>query len=112
MNERDEWEKTEDYTSVPLLLMSCGEKQPETEFPDQCQVPVKRVKTTCVKTRASKRRFVCNNKFEAIAEQDQDKTTRHDKRRVRFDCDSDASTSCGPECAERYEMDPNLVGSC
>ena len=69
------WDQTEDYTSMPLLSMRCGEKQPETESPDQWQVLVKRVKSTCVKTRAGNGQFVCNTKFEASAEQDQDDKT-------------------------------------
>ena len=72
-------------------------------------MPMKRVKSTCVKTRTGNRQFVRNNKFEAIAEQDHDKKTRQDRRRVRFDCDSDASTSRGSQCTEKREIDPNLV---
>ena len=68
MSEWDEWDQTEDYTSVPISSMSCGERQSETNPADQWQVLVKRVKSTCVKTRAGKRQFVRNNKFEAIAE--------------------------------------------
>ena len=78
MNEWDDWDQTEDYTSVPLLSMSCEERQPETESSDQWHVSVKRVKSTRVKTRTGNRQFVCNNKFEAIDEQDQD------RRKVRF----------------------------
>ena len=60
MNEWDEWDQTDDYTSVPIVLMSCGAKQPETESPDrkmaseEWQVPMKRVKSTGIKTRAGK----------------------------------------------------------
>ena len=104
MNEWDDWDQTEDYTSVPLLSMSCEERQPETESSDQWHVSVKRVKSTRVKTRTGNRQFVCNNKFEAIDEQDQD------KKKVRFDYDNDASTSCGSECTQKCETDPNLVG--
>ena len=87
-------------------------KTPETESPDlkrtseEWQVPMKRVESTCVKTRAGSRQFMGSNKFEAIAEQHHDTTTRQD----RFECDSDASTSCGSGCTEKCEMDPNLVG--
>ena len=81
MSEWDEWDQTEDYTSLPLLSMSCGEKQPETESPDlkitseEWQVQMRRVKSTRVKTRAGNRQSACNNKLEAIAEQDHDRKT-------------------------------------
>ena len=35
---------------------------------EECQVLVKRVRSTCIRTTAGTRQFVCNNKFEAIAE--------------------------------------------
>ena len=60
--------------------MSCGEKHPETESPDlkmtseEWQVPMKRLKSTCIKTGASNLQFVCDMK------------TRHDRNIVRFDC--------------------------
>ena len=84
VNEWDEWDQTEDYSSVPLLSMSRGEKQSETEPPDQWPVPVKRVKSMCVKTRAGSGQFVCHDKFEAITEVDHEEKTRQDRRRVRF----------------------------
>ena len=56
---------------------------------------MKRVKSTCIRTRAGNRQFVCNNNFEATAEQHRDKKTKQDQHMVRFDCDGDASTSCG-----------------
>ena len=114
MNEWDGWDQTDEYTSVPLLSMSCGEQQPETESPDlkitseEWQVPMKRLKSTCLKTITGNRQFVLNNNFEAIAEQDHDEKTRQDRRRVIFDCDSDASTSRGSQCTEKCEIDPNL----
>ena len=29
-----EWDETDEYTSVPILSMSCGQEQPETESSD------------------------------------------------------------------------------
>ena len=70
INEWAEWDQTDKYTSVPILSMSCGEKQPETESPD---LKITSVKSTCIKTRAGNRQFVCNTKFVAIAEKSRDK---------------------------------------
>ena len=81
-----EWDQAHEYNSVPIPSVSCGEKQPDTESPDlkitseEWQVPLKRVKSTCTKTRAGSRQFVCNNKFEAIAEQSHDKKTKQDRK--------------------------------
>ena len=96
---------------------------------EEWQVPVKRVTSTCIKTRAGNRQFVCNNRFEAIAgarPRQEDKT--RGRERVMFDCDSDGSTSCGgceeergeeqdgsengSEDTEGCRKDPNLVGIC
>ena len=110
MNERDEWDQTEDHTSVPILSMSCGEKQSEANPADQWQVPVKRVKSICVKTESSNKQFVCNNKFETITEHEHEEKTRQAIKRVRFDSVRDASTSCGSGCAEQCEADPKPVG--
>ena len=52
-----EWDQTDEYTSVPIPSMSCGEKQPETESPgpkitsEEWEVPLERVKSTCTETR-------------------------------------------------------------
>ena len=45
-----------------------------------------------------------------ISEQKHEEQTRQNRRRVRSDWDSDASTSCGSECAEKCEADQNFVG--
>ena len=63
-----EWDQTEDYT-MPILSMSCGEKQSETEH-----------QSTCVKTREGNRQFVCNNKFEVITEHEHERKTRQDRK--------------------------------
>ena len=66
------------------------------------------MKSSCTKTRAGNRQFVCNKKFGAIAEQNPDKKTRQDRSAVRVDCESDASMSCGG-CEEGCKKDPHLV---
>ena len=55
---------------------------------EERQVPVKRVKST-----HQNQKFVCNNKFEAVAGQGHDKKTHQERKRVMFDCDSEESTS-------------------
>ena len=126
MNEWYECDQTEDCNNMPLLSMSCGERQPENEPTDYRQVPARRVKLTCTKTTAGNRQFVCSNNFEAFAEQSHDKQTKQDGNMVRLDGDSDASTSCGgceeesgekqawsengSEDDEGCKKDPNLVG--
>ena len=96
MSEWDEWDETDEYTNVPIPSMSCGEKQPETESPDrkmaseEWQVPMKRVKSMGIKTRAGNRQFVCDKKF--AVEQNREKKIEQDKNTVRFGCDGDAST--------------------
>ena len=60
MSDWDEWDQTDDYISVPILSLSCGEKEQETGSPDlkiaseEWQVPMKRVESTCLKTRGGK----------------------------------------------------------
>ena len=46
----------------------------------------------------------------STTEHEHEEKTRQDRRRVRSDWNSDASTSCGSECAEKCWADPNLVG--
>ena len=106
---------------MPILSM-LWRKLPETEAPDlqiaseEWQVPMKRVKSTCIKTRAGNRQLVCNNKFEAIAEQNHDKKT---KKRWKY---SEVCGGCeegrgekqigsedGSEDTEGWKKDPNLV---
>ena len=77
------------------------EKQPKTESPDpkmtpeEWQIPMKRVKSTCITTTAGNLKFVCDNKFEAIAEQSRDEKTKQGRTKAMFDCDGGAPTSCG-----------------
>ena len=108
------------------------EKQPKTESPDpkmtpeEWQIPMKRVKPTCIKIRAGNRKFVWDNKFEPIAEQSRDKRTKQGRSIARFECDGGAPTSCGGCGEERSDAqvgnegwsgdmegrgkDPNLAG--
>ena len=49
-----------------------------------------------MKRRSDTRQFVCNNKFEAIDEENRDKKTKQDRTNSeRFVCDGDASAFCG-----------------
>ena len=43
MSEWDEWDQTDEYTSVSILSMSCGQAQPETESPDLSEDDVREV---------------------------------------------------------------------
>ena len=70
---------------------------------------MKRVKSTCIETRAGNRQFVCNNQFKTITEQNHDQNTNQDRHIVRFDCGSDASTSCGSADTEGCKKDANFV---
>ena len=64
VNVWEERDVTDEITSEPILSMGCGEIQPKTESPDpkmtpeEWQIPMKRVKSTCTKFRASNRKFV------------------------------------------------------
>ena len=75
-------------------------------------------------TRPGNRQFVCNNKLNANAGQNRDGKTKQDRSIVRFECDSDESTSCGACEGERgqkqarrkhgsedegWKEDPNFV---
>ena len=90
------------------------------------QVPMKRVKSTGIKTRAGNRQIMCNNEFEAIAERNRDKKTKRDRSSKDSLETVDASTSSGGCEEERGETqfgseggsgntegrkkDPNFVG--
>ena len=65
----------DEYTSVAKPSVSCGETQsPDRKMAsEEWQVPMKRVKSTGIKTGEGNRQFVCNSKFEAIAEQNRAK---------------------------------------
>ena len=106
MSELDEWDQNDEYNTNPVdgiwRKKSEIESQNLKTTSEEWQVPMRRVKSTCIKTRASNRQFVCNSKFEAIAEQSHDKRTKQDRTMVRFDCDSGASMSCGA-CEEERE---------
>ena len=59
------------------------------------------VESTCITTTAGNLKFVCDNKFEAIAEQSRDEKTKQGRTKARFDCDGGAPTSCGGCGGER-----------
>ena len=86
MSEWDEWDQTDECTNVAILSMSCGEKQPETKSPalkmtsEEWQVPMKRVRSTCIKTSESNRQFVCDSKFETVAEQNRGKERKEETK--------------------------------
>ena len=119
MNVWEERDVTDEITSEPILSMGCGEIQPKTESPDpkmtpeEWQIPMKRVKSTCTKFRASNRKFVQDNKFEPIAEQSRDKKTKQGRSMARFDCDG-GDAQVGNEGRsgdiEGRRKDPNLAG--
>ena len=75
---------------------------------------MKRVNSTCIKTSAGNRQFVCNNKFEAIAEQNHDQETKQDGNIVRFDCgvrgEKQVGSENGSEVTGGCKKDPNIVG--
>ena len=74
MNEWEERDLTDEFTSVCQSCRWVVEKQPKTESPDpkmtpeRWQIPMERVESTCIITTAGNRKSVCDNKFEAIAE--------------------------------------------
>ena len=91
MTECDECDQNDEYYSVPIQSLSCGEIESQVlkMASEEWQVPVKRVTSTCIKTKAGNRQFTCNNRFDAIAQQSHDKKTKQEGERVMFDCDSD-----------------------
>ena len=81
---------------MPILSVSCGEKQEEDN-----QVPVKVVKSTCINTRVGNGQYVCNNSMG---------TTKPKTKRVMFDCNSDGSTlygGCEEERGEEQDTSEN-----
>ena len=98
--EWEEWDQTDEYTSVPILSMGCGEtaKNRITRPEDDARGVAnsdEAVESTCITTTAGNLKFVCDKKFEAIAEQSRDEKTKQGRTKARFDCDGGAPTSCG-----------------